>query len=246
MSRPEIIPEEDLIAVPLGERGSSFKNLIGQRFERLFVLSFAGILKKRTYFNVKCDCGNCFKASASHLSNGHTRSCGCIQTEVNYNHGLSNDKLYKTWEGIKARCFNPNNQRYPRYGGRGISMHQEWLNDPASFIDWIKKNLGPKPTKNHSLDRVNNDGNYEPGNLRWASSITQTYNREVVHGYSRTPTYKAWQQTRKNCCSRWSISKGGSFNNFLVDMGVRPDNSRLVRLDKTKPYSPSNCEWKLI
>ena len=86
--------------------------------------------------------------------------------------------LSKLYRGIKSRCYNPRNRSYHRYGRRGIKMYQEWLDDRQSFIDWINENLGERPP-NHSLDRKDNDGNYEPGNLRWASASEQRQNQSV-------------------------------------------------------------------
>ena len=250
MARPEIVNEDQLVAVPLGKRAWNFKDLTGQKFGRLTVLSFAGrdSVKRRTYYNVKCDCGNCFKVMATHLMTKHTESCGCIHTEVNYRHGLVDSRLYSIWEGIKARCFNPNNPRYVSYGDRGITLYSDWVDDPEAFVDWINSNLGPRPTKMHSLDRIDNNRNYEPGNLRWADPVVQAYNKRISHGYARTPTYESWKgmcnNNKQSVCSRWLTNKGGGFKNFLADMGVKPDGSKLHRPDKSQPYSPTNCEWR--
>src|SRR3954471_21516055 len=93
-------------------------------------------------------------------------------------HGLSYHPLYGLWKSIKRRCLHPNSRSYPHYGGRGISIHPAWVHDAKAFITWIEENLGPRPD-GMSLDRVDNDGNYEPGNLRWATSAEQQRNRRT-------------------------------------------------------------------
>ncbi|HZW04267.1 MAG TPA: hypothetical protein VFF68_10095 [Anaerolineaceae bacterium] len=85
-------------------------------------------------------------------------------------------KLYWVYAAIKQRCMNPNNKRFKDYGGRGITLYPEWANDYASFREYINKVLGPKPSPVHSLDRIDNDKGYEPGNLRWATPSTQNKN----------------------------------------------------------------------
>ena len=99
-------------------------------------------------------------------------------------HGLTGHPLYFTWLGIRARCCNPDSRSYKWYGARGIGMHDEWLHDPAAFIAWIEENLGPRPAGRgsrsyplYTLDRIDNDGGYEPGNLRWATKAVQQGNR---------------------------------------------------------------------
>lgn len=94
-------------------------------------------------------------------------------------HGDSgHDYKYKTWSGMKERCHNKNSERYESYGGRGIKVCDEWVNSYIAFRDYILDTLGERP-EGHSLDRINNDGNYEPGNLRWASRKQQANNRRM-------------------------------------------------------------------
>lgn len=90
------------------------------------------------------------------------------------------DKLRKIWTSIKQRCLNPNDRRFERYGGRGIKIHSEWIDSFESFLDYV----GFRPSENHSIDRINNNGNYEPGNVRWATPEEQVRNRENTLNYT--------------------------------------------------------------
>lgn len=136
--------------------------------------------KKRKVL-VKCgECDNEFKVEISSLIKGNTTSCGCyfnkIVKVVNKTHGDSyNNYIYKLWENIKKRCYNQNVKAFKNYGGRGIEMHKPWIKDYSLFKEYILNNLGERPYK-CSLDRINNNGNYVPGNLRWTDSKTQVHN----------------------------------------------------------------------
>jgi hypothetical protein len=162
-------------------------DITGKRFSRLVVLERAGSNKQRvSKWNCVCDCGNTKVVVSTDLKNGKTQSCGCLINELiiernrlnkpGLKHGLSYHPLYYTWLGILQRTTNPNNKRFKDYGGRGIKICDTWKNDPEAFITWILDNLGDRP-KGMSLDRVNNDGDYEPGNLRWATASEQNANR---------------------------------------------------------------------
>lgn len=94
---------------------------------------------------------------------------------VNTTHGLSRHPLYPTWNRMRQRCENPGTKDYPRYGGRGVTVCAEWR-DVTAFITWIEANIGPRP-EGRTLDRIDNDGHYEPGNVRWATAKEQSANR---------------------------------------------------------------------
>ena len=149
--------------------------LTGKKIGSLTVLSET---EKRTKYRdiiylCQCDCGGLCEKSSSELkykyNNPHYPHCGCL-------HRISYTPEFTLWFDIKQRCYNPNNQDYGRYGGRGIQMYEPWINDFTGFYIWIRDNLGLRPSPKHSMDRINNDGNYEPGNLRWALQYQQVHN----------------------------------------------------------------------
>jgi len=157
---------------------------IGQRFSRGVVLRL-GLRKgrqNRQAAELRCDCGATYTALLVHLRAGLVKSCGCLRRETCRQrglevrtHGLSGHPLYSTWYLMIDRCENPASQRFRDYGGRGITVFGPW-HDVGCYIDWIEQNLGPRPGPGYSLDRADNDGNYEPGNLDWATPVEQYEN----------------------------------------------------------------------
>lgn len=161
------------------------KNSIGQKIGRLLIIKQTN---KRSgngsiIWLCRCDCGKIKEVSANNLGGtNRTRSCGCWGREVaitaNLKHGDASGgkttRLYRIWHGIKDRCLRAKNQNYYRYGGRGISVHEEWVNDYAVFKAWALSN-GYKD--NLTLDRINSHGNYEPTNCRW---VTRSKNSKRV------------------------------------------------------------------
>ena len=166
------------------------KDLVGNRYGRLVVVEETERPSKYVrQFRCLCDCSNETLVRYANITSGNTTSCGCEQkrraAEANTKHGYSSQRRrgvrrgyqYRAWESAKQRCFNPSNKKYPQYGGRGITMHEPWVNNSTAFIKWMNETLGPRP-EGHSLDRINVHGNYEPNNLRWADASTQVSNQQ--------------------------------------------------------------------
>lgn len=163
-------------------------DITGNRYGRLTVLAkSAEKCASGSKWVCKCDCGNIIITARCGLTSGHTKSCGCLRhitaitRKVNYKHGGSHghDRLYKVWDGMKARCNNPHNSRYDRYGGRGIKVCKEWNDDYMAFKAWAMK-AGYDPTAPRgkcTIDRIDNNGNYEPSNCRWVDNSTQQRNK---------------------------------------------------------------------
>jgi hypothetical protein len=162
----------------------------GEVYGRLMLLCEAppvGRRRRRAFF-CKCDCGNFTVVVLGDLRSGCTTSCGCYQKEVaaaaRTTHGGYGTKLFSVWRNAKARCYNPKNKRWARYGGRGIEMHSLWKREFTAFRDYVtalpawpgEDGIG-NTADELSLDRIDNDVGYFPGNLRWATKKQQANNR---------------------------------------------------------------------
>lgn len=155
---------------------AKIRDLLGMRFERYVVEEFVGTDSRgKAMWRCRCDCGNIRVVSGSGLTTGHSKSCGCYAADLNRNlktkHGMSGSRLYDVWSAMKARCNRPNNKDYRHYGGRGIRYHPDFETFEG-FLRGIPDGYGDKM----ELDRIDSDGDYVPGNLRWATRIEQMNN----------------------------------------------------------------------
>jgi hypothetical protein len=161
--------------------------------------------KKKVRFGLyKCGfCGSEFRARTQHILRGNTKSCGCYKkrttSETHKTHGLGCTRLYDIWKNMKDRTLNPMCKQYNGYGGRGITICEEWL-DVQNFYNWAITN-GYEEDKGLSIDRIDNDGNYEPSNCRWTTRVIQARNQRMyknnssgykgVHLNKKTNKYRA-------------------------------------------------------
>lgn len=176
---------------------------MNEKYGRLEVISepFLKVVwkhKKASFVKCRCDCGIEKEYRLCSIKNSNTKSCGCLTRELNKTkftkHNLRYHPLYHTWESIKARCYNKNHKEYKNYGSRGIVICHEWKNNFKSFYDWAILNGWQKGL---TIDRINNDGNYEPDNCRFTTQKIQANNRrsnKLLTIFNETKTMKQWSE----------------------------------------------------
>lgn len=202
-------------------------DLTGQKFYRLTVVEKVGSCRLGIKWKCVCDCGKSKVVISANLNSGNTRSCGCLNLENvrshnrNVTHGESlfgkTSTEYTTWVSMRVRCYDKKNPQYDNYGGRGIKVCHRWLKSFDNFLE----DMGRKPSPQHSLDRYpNNNGNYEPGNVRWATPKEQANNKRtsrilVLDGVSKN--LKTWAEEFgiKEQTLRYRINKGQSLESIL-------------------------------
>lgn len=172
-------------------------DLTGKRYGRLIVVGEEGKDKAgHLKWQCKCDCGNMTVVSGTNLKSGRIKSCGCLLAETIYKHGYAVngkvDRLYSIWRHMIERCYNEKSKSYEDYGGRGITVCDEWKNDIESFRKWALKN---GYADNLTIDRKDNDKGYSPGNCRWADVSMQANNRRsnvLIEYKGETKTLMQW------------------------------------------------------
>ena len=208
------------------------EDLSGVRFGKLTVISFYGYKYNGTTpcWTCKCDCGKETVQQGSKLKSGVVKSCGCHKNEILKNrmikHGLYETPEYHIWEGMKQRCYNNNNKAYKDYGGRGISICDEWKDNPKAFCDWAKKN-GYK--KGLEIDRINNNAGYSPDNCRFVSRKIQSLNK-------RSNVFITYNGITDNICS-WAKKLGVNYQllKYRLDHGWSVEKAF-----NTKPLNRKN------
>lgn len=212
------------------ERHPGRKQLAGMRFDRLLVVrEVKRPATGRRFWHCVCNCGETTVSDQKGLLTGCIRSCGCLYREkaarMNYKHGMSETDTYNIWCHMLRRCNNKKNSRYPDYGGRGITVCERW-HDFENFI----ADMGERPSKNYSINRIDNDGNYEPGNCNWATLKEQANNTRRNH----------WIEINgeRKTLSQWAVEYGIKASIVLrrLTRGLTPEDalSRPVRQAKSK------------
>lgn len=193
-------------------------DLVGQKFGRLLVLEDTGTKKNRAVvWRCLCDCGNEKFCIGSSLKSGSVSSCGCLQKELLSErvktHGLAGTPEHTSWKGINNRCRNKNNRFWEDYGGRGIEVCNRWdVSKGGSFENFLE-DMGRRPSENHSIDRIDVDGDYCKDNCRWADKSLQGMNKRILPKNTSGRTGVSWS----NLVGKWRVKI--SKNNKVTIVG---------------------------
>ena len=188
------------------------KDHAGKTFGRLTPKQFVGMGHKNqgALWLCDCSCGREKVVMARSFVSGRTKSCGCLNVETGVvvgskkKHGMCGTKIYYIWSAMRDRCNNPNNKRYSRYGGRGITVCSRWLNFKNFYAD-----MGERPTEHHSIDRIDNEGIYEPRNCKWSTAKEQRNNQQL--------SSKNRSGIRGVCLRKdggWQVKFGGQYKGY--------------------------------
>lgn len=209
----------------------SAEDLTGKKFNKLTALYRVGNIGKCAAWHCVCECGNEVDVRAESLKSGNTKACGCMiptTYQNSYIHGMSKTRLYKIWQGMYTRCYRENNKYYCNYGGRGITVCDEWRNNFIDFRDWALKN---GYSDELTIDRIDVNGNYEPENCRWATRIEQMNNTRAnkkvdYKGERRTISEFARMHNMEPSVVRSRIARGWKMEDALSFPKMKRGGSR--------------------
>lgn len=167
---------------PQGAAMSKLVDMVGRRFGRLIVIKQDGYDNHNAAWECACECGKTHRARGTHLRSGRIKSCGCLNRDMviarHLTHGLTGTTEYGSWIAMRGRCYDQkHNNQFKNYGGRGIVVCDRWRNSFENFLS----DMGPKPSAAYSIERRDNNGNYEPSNCCWADAKTQQSNKRNTH-----------------------------------------------------------------
>jgi len=199
------------------------KDISSQKFGRLTAIRFSHLSQNKTklhYWLFKCDCKNEKILSKNEVVRGKAKSCGCLFRDMGTTHGCTNTLTYQSWESMKKRCLNKNNRFYKNYGGRGIKVCDRWLNSFENFLE----DMGKKPIRK-TIDRINNNGNYEPSNCRWITKKDQCNNKSnnlSINFKGKTQSLTQWceKYKLKYNSTYYHIKKGKDIKQILKMRGI--------------------------
>lgn len=212
-------------------------DLTGQVFTRLTVVKESTERKGGSIvWECLCDCGNYASVTSTHLVREKTKSCGCLSkerlAEGRFKHGKSNTFEHDSWRSMKARCYNENNSRFEKYGARGISVCERWLNSFENFL----VDMGEAP-EGLTLDRIDVNGNYCPENCRWADIYTQNFNQGMRRNNRSGRTGVSWSEERQKwvaqICLNDKPTSLGRFDTFEEAVAAR-EKAELEYMGVTK------------
>lgn len=177
------------------------ENIVGKKYGRLTVVRYMGSWGEKRHYLCKCDCGEEVIVTAGSLKSGNTSSCGCYKRDVGKakSQGFKGTRLYNIWVAMRQRCYNKNTKEYHNYGGRGITVCDEWRENPSSFFSWALKN---GYSDDLSIDRIDTNGNYTPTNCRWATRKEQANNKRNTHYLF----YKGEKLSMKQMAEKYGIN----------------------------------------
>jgi hypothetical protein len=195
-------------------------DLAGTRFGRLVAISFAASTSQGAKWLCRCDCGETTYALAKKLNLGTIKSCGCAQYAPVHGATIGGRRSpeYQSWQAMKSRCYNSRNVMFHRYGKRGITVCDQWRENFEQFV----ADMGPRP-KGHSLDRINNDGDYEPGNCRWSPKLEQDNNRSTCMTITLGGLTGSLSDVYRKISPRPAVSIKTAWQR--ISKGIRPEDA---------------------